>query len=151
MRIQRDWWQMFIGKRRCTLSRFLSFFNSIVLNNAWNCVKNGNLKGKKWSVETFQCWGKKRNQFLGISCFNAFSVMKGSKEKKIQHKNMKLLNCLNCLNCWGWGASRNQIFVMCKMGTVHLFCNMTLDCFSIIQNKIFICFFPLDIWSPNLV
>lgn len=34
MRTQRDGWQMFIGKRRLILSRFLSLFNSIALNNA---------------------------------------------------------------------------------------------------------------------
>lgn len=39
IRRQRDGWQMFIGKRRLTLSSFLSLFNSIALNNVCNCVK----------------------------------------------------------------------------------------------------------------
>lgn len=48
------------------------------------------MKRKKGSVETLQYREKKRDELLGISCFDAFGVMEGSK-KIAQPRNMKTL------------------------------------------------------------
>lgn len=81
--------------------------------------------------------------------------MKGSKKKNTN--DLETLNSwVRVLNCWQ--GSRNQNFLICKMGMVHLFCNMTLDCFSIIQRKIFSYFFSsylelqtcCRLWSVNV-
>lgn len=44
--------------------------------------KNCSLKRQKWSAELFQCREKKGNQSEDVSCFNAFSIMEGPKEKQ---------------------------------------------------------------------
>lgn len=85
MRIQRDGWQMFIGKRRCSLSRFLSFFNSIALNNAWKCVKVATWKGKSEVLRHFSEEERKEINSWAFLTLMHSELWRGQR-KKIQHE-----------------------------------------------------------------